>query len=71
MADAITVTQLVRVLEHEAHNDAAERLLCGEDPGAVLSQLGEPHYHDQASRDAAHLFEAIVAGRVQVLKDTY
>lgn len=71
MADAITVTQLVTVLEHETHSDAAERLLCGEDPRAVLSQLEQPHYQDDAGRDAARLFEAVVAGRVEVLQDTH
>lgn len=71
MADAITLSQLVTVLEHESHNDAAERLLCGEDPRTVLSQLNGRRYDDQASKDAARLFEAVIAGRVQVLQDAH
>jgi hypothetical protein len=37
----------------------------------VLSQLEQPRYQDEAGRDAARLFEAVVTGRVQVLQDAH
>jgi hypothetical protein len=71
MVDEITVSQLVTVLEHETHNDAAERIRCGADARGVLSQLGEPRYHDAASGDAADLFASIVDGRRHVVADAW
>jgi hypothetical protein len=71
MPDEITVSQLVQLLEDETYNDAAERILGGEDPRDVLASLEKPRYGDAGSASAAAVFAEIVAGRMNVVADAH